>query len=227
VQAPRRGYPSDGSPPSLKLRRARGEPSLPCQSAKICAQFSIVEFAFYSSLQNSDNSCAAFCSRYLEGVPKTTALSVFVLTLIFFSVPKTALCARSEEKIATRIDTVMVKMAHRKLLIEVSGMAPMKSLLRKSGRGRLLRRNADNLPNKEGLLEYELVSNPTPNYSGTLKPVNASLKESSVPAGIKGVRVFAQYNHVDKMIAEPTKKKGFQLFRRQKKDQVLEQDAGT
>jgi len=178
--------------------------------------------------RRDDNSCAAFCSRYLEGVPKTTALSVFALTLIFCSVSNTALCARAEEKIATRIDTVIVKMAHRKLLIEVSGMATMKSLLRKSGRGRLVRRNADNLPNKEGLLEYELVFNPTPNYSGlNLKPVKASLKESSVPAGIKGVRVFAQYNHIDGLIAEPTKKKGFQLFHRHKPDQVLEPAAGT
>ena len=107
-------------------------------------------------------------------------------------------------------------------------MVTLKTLLKKTGHGRLVRRNADNSPNKEGFLEYELVFNPDPKYSGlALTPVKASLKESSVPAGIKGVRVFAQYNHIDGLIAEPAKKKGLQLFHRHKTDQVLEPALGT
>jgi hypothetical protein len=44
------------------------------------------------------------------------------------------------------------------------------------------------------------------------------LKESSVPAGVKGVRVFAEFNHVDEMIPEPKTKKGFFLFPRKRSE---------
>src|ERR1035441_9753725 len=78
--------------------------------------------------------------------------------------------------------------------------------------GQLLKRGQK--LNQDGLLEYELVFNPPQKtYSGdTLKQVKVTFKDSSVPAGTKGVRIYAEYNEMNAMLPEPkpepaTKKK--------------------
>ena len=129
------------------------------------------------------------------------------------SLPGTGICAQSETKIATRIDIVGAMLKGNKLTIRVFGMGTTSS--RFSQGGKLVRRNPDNQPNKEGLLEYNLVYKAPPNYTGfALKRVSASLKESHVPPGLKGVRIFSEFNHVDEMFPEPQKKKGGLFHRR-------------
>ncbi|MEY2440055.1 MAG: hypothetical protein QOI34_1440 [Verrucomicrobiota bacterium] len=146
-----------------------------------------------------------------------TSLCVFVVSVMCCWAAETALCSRAESAIVTRIDTVTVEMKHGKLTIRVAGMARTPSAFGRAGK--LRRRNQDLQTNKEGLLEYDLVFNRPQNYSGfTLKPVNASLKESRVPAGVKGVRIFAEFNQVDEMLPEPKKKKGFSLFHKKRGD---------
>jgi hypothetical protein len=119
---------------------------------------------------------------------------------------ETALCARAESRIATRVDTVTVIAKGRNLLIRVQGMGRTPARLPLSGR--LLRRNQEQGLNKEGLLEYDLVFNQPAGYSGfALQRVTAKLKERSVPEGVKGVRVFGEYNHYDGSLPEPKKRK--------------------
>jgi hypothetical protein len=84
--------------------------------------------------------------------------------------------------------------------------------------GRLLRHNQERQLNSEGLLEYDLVFNQPAGYAGfNLQRVTAKLKEKSPPAGVKGVRVFGEYNHYDGLLPEPKKKKSLlPSFRRHK-----------
>lgn len=136
---------------------------------------------------------------------KATILA-FLISLSFVLAPETGICAQQDSKIVTRIETVKAQMKGRKLVIHVVGMGRTPALIR--GSGQLLRRGPDHKPNSDGLLEYDLHFNPPPNYSGyTLKSVKATLKESSVPAGVTGVRVFGEFNQIDAMLSQKKEKK--------------------
>jgi hypothetical protein len=128
-------------------------------------------------------------------------LFAFFISLAIFLTPETGLCAGRNTKIVTRIDTVTAVIKGGTLTIHVEGMASTPSILGRGGE--LLKRGQ--APNKDGLLEYELVFNPPQkNYTGdALKPVKTTLKVSSVPAGVKGVRIYAEYNELDGMLPEP------------------------
>jgi hypothetical protein len=144
-----------------------------------------------------------------------------VVLAAMWSVPGTAICAQSETKIVTRIDLVAAALKGNKLTIRVFGMGTTSS--RFSQGGKLVRRNPENQLNKEGLLEYNLVYKAPPNYTGfAMKRVSASLKESHVPAGVKGVRIFSEFNHVDEMLPEQVQKKKGGLFHRKREAKTEE-----
>src|ERR1019366_4546460 len=135
-------------------------------------------------------------------------LFAFFISLAIFLTPEMGLCATQGTKIVTRIDTVTAVMKGGTLTVHVEGMASTPSL-----RGGQLLKRGQKL-NQDGLLEYELVFNPPQKtYSGdTLKQVKVTFKDSSVPAGTKGVRIYAEYNEMNAMLPEPkpepaTKKK--------------------
>ena len=118
---------------------------------------------------------------------------------------ETGTCAKPELKKVTRIENVSANMKGRKLIVRADGMALGAGLL---GGGELQRHSADHQPNKDGLLEYDLCYvPPSKTPKDKLKPVKASLKESSVPADVKGVRVYAEYNQMDGLIPAPKQKK--------------------
>ncbi|MEP6602864.1 MAG: hypothetical protein ABJB69_02840 [Spartobacteria bacterium] len=120
--------------------------------------------------------------------------------------PESGMCANRELVKVTRIETVKAVMKRGKLFVAVEGMAKAKALIATGGR--LLPHSADRQLNKDGLLEYDLVFTPPHKEpEKKLGPVRASLKESHVPAGTKGVRIFAEYNQIDGLIPEPKKKK--------------------
>ena len=130
--------------------------------------------------------------------------------------------ATLQERLVTRIDTVTVKLRGKHLSILATGMGRTPSAMGRGGR--LLRRGADHVLNKDGLLEYDLVFNAVPNYSGfTMKPIKASFTERSVPEGIKGVRVFAEYNQYDALIEPPKKRKSLLPFGRKRPDEMSQQ----
>jgi hypothetical protein len=128
-------------------------------------------------------------------------LFAFFISLALFLTPETGRCAGPGTKIVTRIDTVTAVMKGGTLTVRVEGMASTPSLLGRGGE--LLKRGQ--APNKDGLLEYELVFNPPQkNYTGdALKLVKTTIKVSPVPAGVKGVRIYAEYNELNGMLPEP------------------------
>ncbi len=137
---------------------------------------------------------------------RKTSVWAFMIFLTCWATPEIGICAKTESKMVTRIETAAAAMKNRKMVVKVTGMATTGSLLPTSAR--LLRRGENFQPNKEGLLEYELHFNPPRNYSGfKLAPVKAGLTERSVPDGVKGVRVFAEFNQVDALFPQPKKKK--------------------
>ena len=135
------------------------------------------------------------------------ASSLFGLFLALWLTADTGLCAKSESKLVTRIETVTTTLKHQKLVMHVSAMAHTGGTLLPKG-GMLVRRSQDFQPNKEGLLEYELRFTPPRGEPGDkLYRVKAALTEHSIPVGIKGVRVFAEFNHMDSIFPEEKKKK--------------------
>jgi hypothetical protein len=119
---------------------------------------------------------------------------------------ETGFCAKQESKMVTRIETVKATMKGGKLIIEVHGMARIGTGMGLGTTGKLVRRGQNFAPNKDGLLEYELHFNPPGNYKeDKLNPVKADLTESSIPSGVKGVRVYAEYNELNGMLPDATK----------------------
>ena len=106
----------------------------------------------------------------------------------------------------TRVEDVTARLKGKKLTIQAHGMASTPSFM---GVGaHLLPHNGKHELNKDGLLEYDFYYKSPGNYSGDkLKPVKATLKETSVPPGVKGVRIFGEFNDVTGLLAEPKKKK--------------------
>jgi hypothetical protein len=128
-------------------------------------------------------------------------LFAFFISLAIFLTPEMGFCATQGTKIVTRIDTVTAVMKGGTLTVHVEGMASTPSL-----RGGQLLKRGQKL-NQDGLLEYELVFNPPQKpYSGdTLKQVKVNFKDSSIPVGTKGVRIYAEYNEMNAMLPEPKK----------------------
>jgi hypothetical protein len=138
---------------------------------------------------------------------KTTALAL-VLALAFFLTRQTAFCDKPEMKKVTRIETVTVVKKGKKLVVTADGMAPTTMRLL-TNNGELVRRSAEHQPNKDGLLEYDLLF-ATPKK--TIKPnrlesVRGTLTETSFPDSVKGALVYAEFNQLKGLIAPPKSKK--------------------
>ena len=110
-----------------------------------------------------------------------------------------------EQKLVTRVDTATAVLKGHTLVIKVTGMAASS----RSAKGcQLVRKGGQGVLNKDGLLEYNMVFNAEPGYTGfKMKPVGASFHEKPVPAGVKGARIFSQYNEYDALMPEAKKKK--------------------
>jgi hypothetical protein len=153
------------------------------------------------------------------------ATAAWGIVLFIFWTGEVALGASREQKIVTRVDAAAVQLKHRTLVIKAVGMGRTPSAMGRAGR--LVRRGGPGVLNKDGLLEYNLIFNGIPNYSGfNLKPVTASLKERSVPQGIKGVRVFGEFNQVDAFIPEPKKRK-LSPFGKKRKNNTSDETSGS
>src|SRR4051794_2227166 len=127
-----------------------------------------------------------------------------------------------EQQIAIRVDTAKVALKHRTLAIQAIGMGKTPNMLGRGGW--LVRRGAEGVLNKDGLLEYNLMFNGVPNYSGfKLQPIKANFHEHTVPQGVKGVRIFGQFNEVDALLPEPQPKKPKSLLPFRKKQQEEEE----
>lgn len=136
---------------------------------------------------------------------KATVLALLVLLALLFT-PTVGMCAEQDSKLVTRVETVTIHLRGRKLAIQAEGMTSTPSFF--GVRGHLSPRKGNRELNKDGLLEYEFSYKSPGDYKGSrLRPVKANFKESSVPPGIKGVKVFGEFNEVAQLLAEPKKKK--------------------
>jgi hypothetical protein len=136
---------------------------------------------------------------------KATVLA-FLISLALFLTPTMGLCAQQDSKLMTRIEVVNAHLRGRKITIQAYGMASTPALI--GLRAHLSPRNGSHELNKDGLLEYDFYYKSPGKYSGDrLKPVKANLKETSVPPGVKGVRVFGEFNDMTRLFEEPKKKK--------------------
>jgi hypothetical protein len=150
------------------------------------------------------------------------ALGIWVL---IWQAGAVALCATLEQRIVTRVDTATVSLRHRTMVIRATGMGKTPTAMGRGGR--IVRRGAGGL-NKEGLLEYDLVFNGVPNYSGfKLKPIKASVTERSVPAGVKGARVFGEFNQVDALVPAPKTRKLVLPFGKKRREDATGETAGS
>ena len=148
-------------------------------------------------------------------------LGVIWLLVLAGSSPALASSSR-EQQIVTRVDDVLVVRKHKTLVIQALGMGRTPTTM---DRGGWLVRRGSGGPNKEGLLEYDLVFKAVPNYTGfKLKPVKAKLSEQNAPDGIKGVRIFGQFNQMDGLLPElkPAQKKSLNPFHKKKPEDTPE-----
>jgi len=128
-----------------------------------------------------------------------------------------------EQKLVTSVDTATAVLKGHTLVIKATGMATTAhstkgcQLVRKGGQGVL---------NKNGLLEYNMVFNAEPGYTGfKMKPASTSFHEKPAPAGVKGARIYSQYNEYDALLPEPKKKsksRSLLPFGRKKQSQTEE-----
>ena len=137
----------------------------------------------------------------------------FLVSVALLLTPTVGRCAEQDSKLMTRVETLTVHLRGRKLTIQAFGMASTPALI---GLGaHLSPHNGKHELNQDGLLEYDFYYKSPGNYSGSrLKPVKATLKETSVPPGVKGIRVFGEFNDITQLLAEPKSKK------RKKKDEM-------
>ena len=148
---------------------------------------------------------------------------ILIICLLVMSSGALALSAQQrQQQIVTRVDTANVTLKHGSLSIRAVGMGRTPSGMGRAGR--LIPRGGNRALNKDGLLEYDLVFNGVANYSGfKLKPVSAKLKEHSVPQGVKGVRIFGEFNEVASLLAQPTQKKSLLRFGKKPKGERSEE----
>lgn len=164
----------------------------------------------------------SFFALYNPNTIMTQALKSGMMVAILLAAQLT-LAASREEKLVTRVDTVAAVLKHRTVSIRATGMARTPTAM---GRGAwLVHRGQPGVLNKDGLLEYNMVFNAVPGYAGfKLKPVTAKLNDRSAPPGLKGVRIFSEFNQYDGLLPEPKKKKPFSLnpFGKKKRDESEE-----
>jgi hypothetical protein len=127
----------------------------------------------------------------------------------------------------TRVDTATAVLKGKTLTVAATGMGRTPTPIGRGGK--LVRRNADRPLNKDGLVEYDLVFFAVPNYTGfKMKPISAKLADRSVPAGVKGARVYGEYNSYDALLPESKKSKSLLPFGKKKqKDTESEETTGT
>ena len=162
---------------------------------------------------------------------KATVLA-FLISPALLLTPSVGTCAKQDSKLMTRVEDVTARLKGKKLTIQAHGMASTPSFM---GVGaHLLPHNGKHELNKDGLLEYDFYYKSPGNYSGSrLKPVKATLKETSVPPGVKGVRIFGEFNDMTELLAEPKKKKkrkadeSGELGLRTRENQVLQLGAAA
>jgi hypothetical protein len=137
-----------------------------------------------------------------------------------------AVGASRERRIVARVDETTVVLKRRTLAINAIGMGRTPSAMGRAGQ--IIRRGPAGVLNKEGLLEYELVFNGVPNYTGfKLKPIKASFKERSVPDGVKGVRIFGEFNQRDALLPESKKRKSLLPFGGKRQKENSDETAGS
>ncbi len=134
-------------------------------------------------------------------------LFVFIFALTFFLTREIAFCKKPELKKVTRIETVTVVKKGRKLVVRADGMAP--TTMRLIGdNGELVRRSPEHQLNAEGLLEYDLCYvPPRKDRKDKFESVRGTLTENSVPEGVKGALVYAEFNQLKGLIAAPKEKR--------------------
>jgi hypothetical protein len=162
---------------------------------------------------------------------KTTVLA-FLISPALLLTPSVGMCAQQDSKLMTRVEVVTARLKGKNLTIQAYGMASTPALI---GLGaHLSPHNGKHELNKDGLFEYDFYYKSPGNYSGDrLKPVKATLKETSVPSGVKGVRVFGEFNDITELLAEPKKKKkrkgdeSGELGLRTRENQVLQLGAAV
>ena len=139
-----------------------------------------------------------------------------------------AMGASRQAQIVTRVDEATVVLRGRTLVIQALGMGRTPSGMGRAGR--LVRRGEIATLNKDGLLEYNLVFNGVPNYSGfKLKLVKGRLREHQVPAGVKGVRIFGEFNQMDALLPtpKPKQRKSFLPFRKKREPDTSQETLGS
>lgn len=128
------------------------------------------------------------------------AVFTFVVSFALLLVRETGHCARPDAKLVVRIEKASVTRKGDRIVIQATGMGRTAAAIR--GGGQLLPRGQKHEP-KDGLLEYDLYYVPPRDYSGDkLKAVKASFVESNVPPGVKGVRIYAEFNERNAMLPE-------------------------
>ena len=137
-----------------------------------------------------------------------------------------ALPASLEQKLVTRVDTATAVLKHNTLTVVATGMGRNPTPMGRGGK--LIRRNSGRPLNKDGLVEYDLVFNGVPNYTGfKMKPIKAKVTDHSVPEGMKGVRIFGEYNSYDALLPEPTKSKPLLSFGKKRHEKENGETAGA
>jgi hypothetical protein len=148
------------------------------------------------------------------------AISVWGIGLLLLFGVAVTHGATLEQKLVTRVDTATVVLKHKALTVVATGMGRTPTPMGRGGK--LLRRKTDRPLGKDGLVEYDLVFNAVPNYTGfKLKPIKAKVTDRSVPEGLKGARIFGEFNQYDALLPEPTKRKSLLSFgkKREKESQ--------
>lgn len=116
----------------------------------------------------------------------------------------TAFSLRSGGTLVPRVDIATVQSKGGKLYIRAVASVPTNSWIRGSGE---LKKRGER-PNKDGLMEYEFHYKAPPNYKGDkLSLVRATLTDSSVPPGVKGVLIYSENNEFQALLSEGTKRK--------------------
>jgi hypothetical protein len=166
---------------------------------------SVVQFVRSNPFLDKIVFLRRFALALLETIPISMRSLVFVFFVLFtlLLAPEAGLCASPNAKLVVRIETVSATLKGGALVVHVVGMGRTPAIMKVPGQ--LQRRGQKQQPNKDGLMEYELYYVPPANYSGdALKPVKATLRESNIPPGTKGVMIYGEFN--EKSVMLPTQK---------------------
>ena len=154
---------------------------------------------------------------------KTAAIGLVGALLILGS-SDAAFGGSREQKLVTRVDTATAVLKGHTLVIKATGMARTNATM---GKGcQLVPRSGKGVLNKDGFAEYNMIFSAMPGYTGfKMKPVSASFHDRSVAPGVKGARIFSEFNEYDARLPEPKKKTSRSLlpFGRKKQEPAEEQ----